>query len=124
MLEFRNLLQDHHYTGNSVKNPCGKVSGFFTNNNAELKLGSNFWSKARRDSKLVEDFKEKSRLIDNAEIRLIIDLSDNETALATLLWCQNGMLPDDLTDLTYEKIGFDPGEKRDFTFLLLEEKFL
>jgi len=121
-VEFRNFLQSHHYTGNSVKNRLGKIAGWFTNNGTKLMLPSNFWKRAKRASKKVEDFTEKIRLIDNSEIRLIIDIADNECALATLLGSQNGMLPDDITDLTWERIGLTPVSEKNFSYFLYNRK--
>jgi len=114
--EFRNFMTAHHYTGNSVKNRLGKIAGFFTNNGLKLRLASTFWKKAASGSELVESFETHIRLIDNAEIRLILDQADPETGLATLLGCQNGMLPVDIVKLTYEKVGFKPDDNREFSW--------
>jgi len=115
MNEFKQYLSDHHYGANTIKNYLSRVAGFFSNNRLDLNLDNTFWKKADKStSELAQALETTKRYPDNDEMRLIIELGNNQQTLATLFGYQCGLVPADIVSLTWERLNLDLEEKRDF----------
>jgi len=112
---FKQFLVEHHFAANTIKNYLGKVAGFFSNNRLNLNLPNTFWRRADKTvSELAQAIEPTKRYPDNDEIRLILELANNQQKLAILLGYQCGLLPSDIISLTWEKLNLDWDDERDF----------
>ena len=119
--EYKKFLMSHHYTPNSVKQRLGKVGGFFTSNGLKLNLPKTFWSKAAESSELGESTQKTKRPPDNAEVRMILELADNQESLAICLAYQCGLTPIDVVTLRWEALNYDfEGETTEFNFFKIK----
>ena len=119
--EYKKFLMSHHYTPNSVKQRLGKVAGFFTSNNMKLNLPKTFWSKAAESSELGESTQKTKRPPDNAEVRMILELADNQESLAICLAYQCGLTPIDVVTQRWEALNYDfEGETTEFSFFKIK----
>lgn len=112
---FKQFLVEHHFSANTIKNYLGKVAGFFSNNRLNLNLPNTFWRRADKTvSELAQAIEPTKRYPDNDEIRLILELANNQQKLAILLGYQCGLLPSDIISLTWERLNLDWDDERDF----------
>jgi integrase len=114
--EFRQYLIDHHYGARTVKAYLGRVAGLFSNNRLDLMLDKNFWAKSNKmSSEIAQAITSTKRYPDNDEMRLIIELADNQQALAILFGYHCGLTPTDVVSLTWDRLNVDfEQEKREF----------
>jgi len=85
MNEFKQYVSDHHYGANTIKNCMSRVASFFQQQQVDLNLDNTFWKKADKStSELAQALKTTKRYPDNDEMRLIIELGNNQQALAIL----------------------------------------
>ena len=114
--EFRQYLIDHHYGARTVKAYLGRVAGLFSNNRLDLMLDKNFWAKSNKvSSEIAQAITSTKRYPDNDEMRLIIELADNQQALAILFGYHCGLTPTDVVSLTWDRLNVDfEHEKREF----------
>jgi len=119
MNEFKQYLSDHHYGANTIKNYLSRVAGFFSNNRLDLNLDNTFWKKADKSaSELAQALETTKRYPDNDEMRLIIELGNNQQTLAILFGYQCGLVPADIVSLTWERLNLDfEIEQRDFIYV-------
>ena len=115
MEEFKQYLVEHHFRANTVKNYLGKLAGFFSNNRLMLNLPNTFWRRADKSiSELAQAIEPTKRYPDNDEIRLILELANNQQKLAILFGYQCGLLPSDIVSLTWDRLNLDWDDERDF----------
>jgi integrase len=114
--EFRQFLIDHHYGAHTVKAYLGRVAGLFSNNRLDLMLDKTFWAKSNKvSSEIAQAITTTKRYPDNDEMRLIIELADNQQALAVLFGYHCGLTPTDTVSLTWDRLNVDfENEKREF----------
>ena len=119
MNEFKQYLSDHHYGANTIKNYLSRTAGFFSNNRLDLNLDNTFWKKADKSaSELAQALETTKRYPDNDEMRLIIELGNNQQTLAVLFGYQCGLVPADIVTLTWERLNLDfESEQRDFVYV-------
>jgi len=119
MNEFKQYLSDHHYGANTIKNYLSRVAGFFSNNRLDLNLDNTFWKKADKSaSELAQALETTKRYPDNDEMRLIIELGNNQQTLAILFGYQCGLVPADIVSLSWERLNLDfETEQRDFVYV-------
>ena len=119
MNEFKRYLSNHHYGANTIKNYLSRVAGFFSNNRLDLNLDNTFWKKADKSaSELAKALETTKRYPDNDEMRLIIELGNNQQTLAILFGYQCGLVPADIVTLTWERLNLDwETEQRDFIYV-------
>jgi|GEM_PF-2224933 len=119
MNEFKQYLSDHHYGANTIKNYLSRVAGFFSNNRLDLNLDNTFWKKADKSaSELAQALETTKRYPDNDEMRLIIELGNNQQTLAILFGYQCGLVPADIVTLTWERLNLDfETEQREFIYV-------
>ena len=119
MNEFKQYLSDHHYGANTIKNYLSRVAGFFSNNRLDLNLDNTFWKKADKSaSELAQALETTKRYPDNDEMRLIIELGNNQQTLAILFGYQCGLVPADIVSLSWERLNLDfETEQRDFIYV-------
>ena len=119
MNEFKQYLSDHHYGANTIKNYLSRVAGFFSNNRLDLNLDNTFWKKADKSaSELAQALETTKRYPDNDEMRLIIELGNNQQTLSILFGYQCGLVPADIVSLTWERLNLDfETEQRDFIYV-------
>jgi len=119
MNEFKQYLSNHHYGANTIKNYLSRVAGFFSNNRLDLNLDNTFWKKAERSAtELAQALETTKRYPDNDEMRLIIELGNNQQTLAALFGYQCGLVPADITTLTWERLNLDlETEQREFIYV-------
>jgi len=119
MNEFKQFISDHHYGANTIKNYLSRVAGYFSNNRLELNLDNTFWKKADKSaSELSQALETTKRYPDNDEMRLIIELGNNQQTLMTLFGYQCGLVPADIVSLTWERLNIDlETEQRDFIYV-------
>lgn len=119
MNEFKQYLSDHHYGANTIKNYLSRVAGYFSNNRLDLNLDNTFWKKADKSaSELAQALETTKRYPDNDEMRLIIELGNNQQTLAILFGYQCGLVPADIVSLTWERLNLDfESEQRDFVYV-------
>jgi integrase len=116
MDEFKQHLIDHHYSASTIKNYLSRVAGLFSNNRLDLNLDKTFWKRADKSaSELAQSLETTKRYPDNDEMRLIIELGNNQQTLAILLGYQCGLVPADVVTLTWERLNLDlETEEREF----------
>ena len=114
--EFRQLLIDHHYGARTIKAYLGRVAGLFSNNRLDLLLDKSFWAKSNKDSsEIAQALETTKRYPDNDELRLIIEIADNQQALAILFGYHCGLTPTDTVSLTWDRLNIDfQHEEREF----------
>ena len=101
MDEFKQFLIDHHYGSGTIKNYLSRVAGFFSNNRLDLNLDKTFWKRTDKSaSELAQALETTKRYPDNDEMRLIIELGNNQQTLAILFGYQCGLVPADIVTLT------------------------
>ena len=113
---FQKYLIDHHYKPKSIKTLLSRISGFFKNHRMPLQMGTTFWRSAdKKASDAIKKTTTTKRFIVRDEVKAIIELSKNYEAVAYLLGFQCGLLPSDITNLTWDKIAIDfENKERDF----------
>ena len=116
MDDFKQHLIDHHYSASTIKNYLSRVAGLFSNNRLDLNLDKTFWKRADKSaSELAQALETTKRYPDNDEMRLIIELGNNQQTLAILLGYQCGLVPADIVTLTWERLNLDlETEEREF----------
>jgi len=114
--EFRQFLIEHHYGARTIKAYLGRVAGLFSNNRLDLLLDKSFWAKSNKaSSEIAQALESTKRYPDNDEMRLIIEIADNQQALAILFGYHCGLTPTDTVSLTWDRLNIDfENEKRDF----------
>ena len=116
MDEFKQYLIEHHYGSGTIKNYLSRVAGFFSNNRLGLNLDKTFWKRADKSaSELAQALETTKRYPDNDEMRLIIELGNNQQTLAILFGYQCGLVPADIVTLTWDRLNIDfEFEEREF----------
>ncbi len=116
MDDFKQYLIEHHYGSGTIKNYLSRVAGFFSNNRLGLNLDKTFWKRADKSaSELAQGLEVTKRYPDNDEMRLIIELGNNQQTLAILFGYQCGLVPADIVTLTWERLNIDfESEEREF----------
>ena len=114
--EFRQFLIEHHYGARTIKAYLGRVAGLFSNNRLDLLLDKSFWAKSNKSSsEIAQALETTKRYPDNDEMRLIIEIADNQQALAILFGYHCGLTPTDTVSLTWDRLNIDfEQEKREF----------
>jgi integrase len=81
-----------------------------------LQMGTTFWRSAdKKASDAIKKTTTTKRFIVRDEVRAVIELSKNYESVAYLLGFQCGLLPSDITNLTWDKIAIDfDNNERDF----------
>jgi len=79
-------------------------------------LDRSFWAKSNKSSSdIAQALESTKRYPDNDELRLIIELADNQQASAILFGYQCGLTPSDVVSLTWDRLNIDfEQEKREF----------
>ncbi len=116
MEEFRQYLIDHHYGAGTIKAYLGRVAGLFSNNRLDLLLDKSFWAKSNKvSSEIAQALETTKRYPDNDEMRLIVEIADNQQSLAILFGYHCGLTPTDTVSLTWDRLNIDfEHEKREF----------
>ena len=114
--EFRQFLVEHHYGARTIKAYLGRVAGLFSNNRLDLLLDKSFWAKSNKiSSDIAQAVQVTKRYPDNDEMRLIIEIADNQQALGILFGYHCGLTPTDTVSLTWDRLNIDfENEKREF----------
>ena len=114
--EFRQYLIEHHYGARTIKAYLGRVAGLFSNNRLDLLLDKSFWAKSNKSSsEIAQALETTKRYPDNDELRLIVEIADNQQALAILFGYHCGLTPTDIVSLTWDRLNIDfEQEKREF----------
>jgi len=90
--EFRQFLVEHHYGARTIKAYLGRVAGLFSNNRLDLLLDKSFWAKSNKiSSDIAQAIQTTKRYPDNDEMRLIVELADNQQALGILFGYHCGL---------------------------------
>jgi len=116
MEEFRQFLIEHHYGARTIKAYLGRVAGLFSNNRLDLLLDKSFWAKSNKSSsEIAQALETTKRYPDNDEMRLIVEIADNQQALAILFGYHCGLTPTDTVSLTWDRLNIDfENEQREF----------